>query len=92
MRRNAACHDDSGADSFVVPTTSDSDVLFMDSDKSPGIPLKALVAPSIENLVKDLVQDQLLQLSCYVLLSHITKTVMVDRSTMISDGFNVVIY
>jgi hypothetical protein len=96
MRRNAAYHYDSGTDSFVVPNTSDSDALFMGLDelccKSPGISPKAAVVPSMESLVKDLVQDRLLQLSRYVLLSHISKTVMVDRSTMISDGFNVVIY
>lgn len=46
----------------------------------------------MEHLVKTLIEDRLLQLSKYVQLNQAAKQIRIDRSTMLSDGFEVIIH
>ena len=95
MKTVEANHYDLSTDRFIVPATCESDNLFLNLDelcsKPPGLTPKATDALSMEMLIKDLVQDRLLQLSRYVLLNQASKSIMVDRPSMIADGFTVLI-
>jgi len=93
MKKVKSNHYDPETDRFIAPAAFESDNIFMNLDelcsKSSGLTPKATEAPSMEMLIKDLVQDRLLQLSQYVFLNQASKTIIVDRSSMIIDGFNV---
>lgn len=96
MKKEEAYHYDTEADIFLETPAAASDGLFMDLDELCGrssVPVPGSAAmPSMEKLVKELVEDRLLQLSQYIQLNQAAKTVLVDQSTMISDGYKVVIH
>ena len=58
---------------------------------SPAAPAPAPAAAGkradMENLVKELLGDRLLLLSRYITLDSSTRTMMVDRSSLLSDGY-----
>lgn len=47
---------------------------------------------SMERLIRELIEDRLLQLSQYVQMNQLTRTVMVDQTSMLADGYHVVIH
>ena len=50
------------------------------------------ISANLDNLIKTLLEERLLQLSKYVQLNQPAKKILVDRSSMIADGFEVVIH
>ena len=88
---------------FAVIESEDTDKLFMSLDElcSPMVMTHVSDAPSeaanepneaMEKLIRSLISDRLLELSKYISLNTITKTIMVDRSSMTVDGYNVLIH
>jgi hypothetical protein len=69
------------------------DVLCNKSNTTPDVPIvpKAAKQPSIQTLMQELMQEKLLELTKYVQLNRAMNTVSVDKSSLISDGFNVII-
>jgi len=47
---------------------------------------------AMEKLVHSLISDRLLVLSKYVLLDTVSKKIMIDRTTMISDGYQIIMH
>jgi hypothetical protein len=60
---------------------------------SPDVPIvpKAAKQPSLPTLMQELMQEKLLELTKYVQLNRAINTVSVDKSALISDGYNVII-
>lgn len=63
------------------------------SNSTPEVPIvpKAAIQPSLPTLMQELMQEKLLELKKYVQLNRAMNTVSFDKSTLISDGYNVVI-
>lgn len=93
---------DKDADKFSDMDHAKSDAVFMNldelcrqssSDNSKSV--QAVFdsrAKAMENLVHELVSDRLLVLSRYVVLDTSTRTVMVDQTTLMADGYRVVMH
>ena len=47
---------------------------------------------SMENLIHELISDRLLELSRYVTLEASSRTILIDRTSMIADGYKAVIH
>lgn len=96
MKKEERYHYDLKRDRFLETSTTVSDELFLDLDELcdnavEPIPIKVCEL-SMEKLIKELVEDRLLQLSQYIQLNQVTKTVLVDQSTMILDGYKVILH
>jgi hypothetical protein len=81
-------------------TTIKTEALFLGLDElctkpntTPNVPIvpKAAKQPSLPTLMQELMQEKLLELTKYVQLNRAMNTVSVDKSALISDGFNVII-
>ena len=46
----------------------------------------------MENLIHELISDRLLELSRYVTLEASSRTILIDRTSMIADGYKAVIH
>lgn len=96
MKQSAIYHYDASSDCFMDVTASDADSVFIDLNELCQVnktiqPIQADYGISMEKLIKELIEDRLLQLSRYIQMNEATRTVMVDQSSMISDGYRVVI-
>lgn len=69
------------------------DELCNKSNTIPDVPIvpKAAKQPSLPTLMQELMQEKLLELTKYVQLNRAMNTVSVDKSALISDGYNVAI-
>lgn len=69
------------------------DELYNKSNTNSDVPIvpKATKQPSLPTLMQDLIQEKLLELTKYVQLNRAMNTVSVDKSALLSDGYNVVI-
>lgn len=69
------------------------DELCNKSKTTPCVPIvpKAAKQPSLSVLMQELMQEKLLEVTKYVQLNRAMNTVSVDKSALISDGYNVVI-
>lgn len=69
------------------------DELCNKSNTTPDVPIvpKAAKQPSLPTLMQELMQEKLLELTKYVQLNRAMNTVSVDKSALISDGYNVAI-
>lgn len=69
------------------------DELCNKSNTTPDVPIipKAAKQPSLPTLMQELMQEKLLELTKYVQLNRAMNTVNVDKSALISDGYNVII-
>lgn len=88
---------------FTAVGTEEADQLFMSLDElcSPMVmthssgnaygPAKAS-GEAMDRLIRSLISDRLLELSKYISLDTLTKTIMVDRSSMATDGYKVLIH
>ena len=88
---------------FTATGSEEADQLFMSLDElcSPMVmthasgsaydPAKAS-NEAMDRLVRSLISDRLLELSKYISLDTMTRTIMVDRSSMATDGYKVLIH
>lgn len=88
---------------FTAVGAEDADQLFMSLDElcSPMVMTHAsegaydpanVSNEAMDRLVRSLISDRLLELSKYISLDTLTKTIMVDRSSMAADGYKVLIH
>lgn len=61
------------------------------SDRSEGAISRNDRIKAMENMVHSLISDRLLELSKYVLLDPIGKRILIDKSSMQIDGYQVLI-
>lgn len=61
------------------------------SDRSEGAISRNDRIKVMENMVHSLISDRLLELSKYVLLDPIGKRILIDKSSMQTDGYQVLI-
>ena len=61
------------------------------SDRSEGAISRNDCIKAMENMVDSLISDRLLELSKYVLLDPIGKRILIDKSSMQTDGYQVLI-
>lgn len=61
------------------------------SDRSEGAISRNDRIKAMENMVHSLISDRLLELSKYVLLDPIGKRILIDKSSMQTDGYQVLI-
>jgi hypothetical protein len=98
MKKSATYHYDESLDRFMDASVSDADNVFIDLNELCQVtkaeqPILAMNSGiSMEKLIKELIEDRLLQLSNYIQMNQATRTVMVDQSSMISNGYRVIIH
>ena len=91
---------DRATDKYVFADKSSDESLFMSIDdlcgtskgRSAAGTMKTLTASpvSMEQLVHELISDRLLELNRYVKLETSSHTILIDRTSMIADGYKVV--
>lgn len=101
MKNDPALGYDSEADRFVCINKNEADI-FMDLESlcdsrtvvtsiDEGKSARDERVKAMENMIHSLVSDRLLELSKYVLLDPISKKILIDKSSMQSDGYQVLI-
>jgi hypothetical protein len=89
---------DKETDRFIESNAIQSDGVFMglnelcQGGRSPQSNKSTNDGQSMEKLIRELIEDRLLQLSQYVQINQATRTVLIDKTTMLADGFHVVIH
>lgn len=93
---------DSEKDTFISSVSAESESLFMSIDElCLSKPASIKTEPehretnrkmALESIIKDLISDRLLELSKYVILDSLERTIIVDKSSMMADGYNVKIH
>ena len=91
---------DSEGDKFLGTETDPAENVFMDLDQLCGSPMvrtspvsEAMAGTrpaAMEKLVHELISDRLLTLSRYIVLDSSTRTIIIDRSSLASDGYQIV--
>ena len=91
---------DAETDRFSAVETSAADNIFMDLDELCGTVVpKALQASeaatvnrptNMEQLVQELISDRLLTLSRYITMDTSTRTILIDRTSLSTDGYQVI--
>lgn len=91
---------DPDGDCFTEAGTSTADGVFMDLDElcgtaiapanHAGEPVKDTRPAAMEKLVHELISDRLLTLSRYITLDSSTRTILIDRTSLAIDGYQVV--
>lgn len=91
---------DPDGDRFLGAETDAAESIFMDLDQLCGSPIvgtrpasesMADMRPSaMEKLVHELISDRLLTLSRYIVLDSSTRTIIIDQSSLASDGYQIV--
>lgn len=92
---------DEATDRFIAEGEYAGDDVFMDldelcgetPDKDPGSHDRKVDdarLPTMERLVNELINDRLLTLSRYITLDNTAKTILIDQSSLIADGYRVV--
>ena len=98
MKNNTKYQYDQASNKFGAAIKTDE--LFMNLEElcnkpktTPYVPIvkKAVQQLSLSTLMQELMQEKLLELTKYVQLNRAMNTVSVDKSALISDGYNVVI-
>lgn len=64
------------------------------NDTSKGVVQKIHYSqePSLNSLYKELLQEKLLELSKYIKLDRVTKTIDIDKTSILADGYHMKIY
>ncbi len=84
---------------FVTESINDESKLFMNLDELCETNIQKPIQPEInvegkkdamESLIKELISDRLLELSRYIVMDTSNRTIMIDVTTMKSDGYQVV--
>ena len=91
---------DPDKDYFTETGASTSDGVFMDLDElcstaivpadHSGEPVKDTRPAAMEKLVHELISDRLLTLSRYITLDSSTRTILIDRTSLSADGYQIV--
>lgn len=91
---------DPDTDRFVEPVTSAADDVFMDLDELCSTAMITRTRRDIsaaddrpaamEKLVHELINDRLLTLSRYITLDSSTRTILIDRTSLSADGYQIV--
>lgn len=91
---------DGDADKFSAVDSEDPEGLFMNLEelcRQPSMHTEKSVADVIgsrtiamEKLVHELVSDRLLALSRYIVLDTSTRTIMLDQTSLVADGYQIV--
>lgn len=90
---------DKDNDRFVTESINDESKLFMNLDELCETNIQKPIQPEInvegkkdamESLIKELISDRLLELSRYIVMDTSNRTIMIDVTTMKSDGYQVV--
>ena len=91
---------DPDTDRFAETVTSAADGVFMDLDELCGTAMitgtkrEISVADNrpaaMEKLVHELINDRLLTLSRYITIDSATRTILIDRTSLSSDGYQIV--
>lgn len=103
IRKDPAFEYDAKTKRFTETASNEADQLFMTLDElcSPMVTThvtegaydpSAASSEAMDRLVRTLISDRLLELSKYILLDTVTRTIIVDRSSMASDGYKVMIH
>lgn len=101
MKNDTTLGYDFEADRFLDADNHEADI-FMDLESlcenrtivspiSEKQPIRDERAKAMESMVHSLISDRLLELSKYVLLDPINRRILVDKSSMQSDGYQVMI-
>ena len=88
------------SDSFAPVAMDASDAVFLNLDQlcskaiapnrtDPPVIEAESPAPTMEKLIQELISDRLLTLSKYIMIETATRTVLIDRTSLISDGYTV---
>lgn len=87
---------DEKTDRFLEAVATEADGIFMDLNElcQVGISTQSLhLQPtdngqSMEKLIRELIEDRLLQLSQYIQMNQSTRTVLVDQTSMIANEYS----
>ena len=91
---------DEDNDRFICTQDSTADDVFMNLDELCGVSAadhtdtaaqsSEAQLPAMEKLVNELISDRLLTLSRYITLDTSSRTVLIDQSSLVTDGYRVV--
>lgn len=91
---------DEDSDRFICTQDSIADDVFMNLDELCGASAADYTdaasqssetqLPAMEKLVNELISDRLLTLSRYITLDTSSKTILIDQSSLVTDGYRVV--
>lgn len=87
-------------DQFMELDKSTADSIFMDLDELCGNSIVSTDSPvsstadtrsvTMEELIHELISDRLMMLSRYITLDSSTRTILIDQTSLIADGYQVV--
>ena len=98
MKQSDIYNYDEKADRFLETSSMEGDSVFMGLNElcqvgSETQPKQTVNnGQSMEKLIKQLIEDRLLQLNQYVQMNQLTRTVLVDQTSMLADGYQVIIH
>ena len=98
MKQSDIYNYDEKTDRFLDAPVMEADSVFMGlNELYQGGRNTQIIHPtdngqSMEKLIKELIEDRLIQLSHYVQMNQSTRTVLVDQTSMLADGYHVVIH
>lgn len=89
---------DEETDRFLESSNSGTDSVFIglnelcQSGRNAGSSQAIDNGQNMEKLIKDLIEDRLVQLSHYIQMNQLTRTVLIDHTSMKADGYQVIIH
>ena len=102
IRRTPGYEYDGDSDRFIVPFKHSEEQIFMSIDDlcKTGVKngcvgkgdVNSRTDVSMAKLVHELISDRLLELSRYVTLETSRRTILIDKTSMIADGYKTVIH
>lgn len=100
IRKSGKYTYDPDADRFSEPDKSEADSVFMDLEELCSHSIVATERPAasaadtrsatMKKLIHELISDRLLALSRYITMDSSTRTILIDRTSLIADGYRVV--
>lgn len=102
IRKTPGYKYDEANNRFIIPYKRTEKQVFMSIDdlcgnkksqpEKTGDAVNPRNTVSMENLIHELISDRLLELSRYVTLEASSRTILIDRTSMIADGYKAVIH
>ncbi|MCD8300430.1 MAG: hypothetical protein LUC41_04565 [Clostridiales bacterium] len=101
MKNAAGLKYDAAVDRFFVKEDASADNVFMSIEELCAAPAQGIgpakremedQTAAMENLIHALIGERLLELSKYVILSSLSRTVVIDRTALESNGYRVEIH
>lgn len=89
---------DEETDRFIESAVAGTDSVFIglnelcQSGRNTGAIHQIDNEQNLEKLIRELIEDRLMQLSHYIQMNQLTRTVLIDHTSMKSDGYHVVIH